>query len=115
MDALFPHSAGAILLGVLAIVFALAWLARARPHVAWLQVFRLPTVHRSEEQRAARRRSANRMAALELILAGLVLPLVYVALTVMMFNDLKTLPMLLVGAGSVTCVGLGIWAFLRNR
>jgi sterol desaturase/sphingolipid hydroxylase (fatty acid hydroxylase superfamily) len=115
MEAFLPDSVKAILLGVLAIAFALGWLARALPHVAWLQIFRLPTIQLNEEQRARRRRSANRRVALEIILAGLVLPLLYLVSTVMMLNDFKSLPTLIVGACSVSCIGVGIWIFVRNR
>jgi hypothetical protein len=97
------------------IAFGLAWLARAHPEVRWLQVFRLPAVPMSEEQRARRRRAANRLAALEIIVAGLALPLLYVVSTIMMFNDFKTLPTVIVTAGSVSCIALGIWIFVRNR
>jgi hypothetical protein len=53
--------------------------------------------------------------ALEIILAGLVLPLLYLVSTVMMLNDFKSLPTLIVGACSVSCIGVGIWIFVRNR
>ncbi|HVS20893.1 MAG TPA: hypothetical protein VHD88_03550 [Pyrinomonadaceae bacterium] len=42
MEAFLPDTVKAILLGLLAIAFALARLARALPHVAWLQVFSTP-------------------------------------------------------------------------
>jgi high-affinity K+ transport system ATPase subunit B len=100
---------------LLAIALALASLARAFPHVAWLRVFRPRVVHLSEEQKAKQRRSANRQTALEIIVAGLALPLLYVVSTVMMFNDFKTIPTLMVSAGSVSCIALGIWIFVRNR
>lgn len=115
MEAFLPDTVKAVLLGLLAIAFALAWLARALRHVAWLQVFRLPAVQMTEEQRAKRRRSANRQTALEIIVAGLALPLLYLVSTVMMFNDFKTLPMIIVSAVSVSCIGLGTWILARNR
>jgi len=114
VDALFPDWLKVILLGLLATGFGLSWLARKRPDVAWLQVFRLPTVHLSEEERIRRRRVANRITALEIVAAGLVLPLLYALSTVMMFNDFKTLPTIIVGVCSVLCIGLGIWLFVRN-
>src|SRR5712691_6846763 len=77
METFLPDTVKAILLGLLAVAFALARLARALPHVAWLQVFRLPVMQMSEEQRARRRRSGNRLAGLEIVLAGLALPLLY--------------------------------------
>ena len=73
MEVFLSNTVKVILLGLLAIGFALAWIARAYPQVAWLRIFRLPAVRLSEEQRAQRRRSSNRMAALEIVVAGLAL------------------------------------------
>lgn len=115
MEAFLPDTVKLVLLGILAIVFVLNRLARALPQVAWLQAFRLPVRHLSDEQKAARRRAGNRMAAVELILLGLALPLLYVGSTVMLFNDIKAATMVLVGGCSVICVGLGIWLIARNR
>jgi len=115
MEAFLPDTVKVVLVGLMAFAFVLNRLARALPHVAWLQVFRLPVLHLSDEQKAARRRAGNRTAAVELILLGLALPLLYVASTVMLFNDIKTSAMVLVGGCSVICVGLGIWLLVRNR
>jgi hypothetical protein len=115
MEAILPDKLKAILLGLLAIAFALGWLARAFPQIGWLQFFRLPRIEMSEEQRAHRRRSANRLAALEIIIAGLALPLVYVIATVMFFNDFKTIPTIIVNVWAVLCIAIGIWIFVRNR
>lgn len=114
MEAFLPNSVKAILLGVLAIAFALAWLARAFPQVAWLQVFRLPQVQLSEEQRARRRRFGNRRMAFEFIVAGLALPLLYMVSTVMLFNEPKTIPMIIVSSCSVLHVEhLVMWSRCR--
>jgi len=115
MGAILPDKLKAILLGLLAIAFLLGWLARAFPQIAWLQVFRLPGIKMSEEQRARRRRSANRLAAMEIIVAGLALPLVYTVATVMTFNEVKTTPMIIVNTCAVLCIVVGIWIFVRNR
>jgi len=115
MEAFLPDSAKAILLGVLAIAFTLAWLARAHPEVAWLQVFRLPAFQLSEEQKARRRRIANGLTALEFMVAGLALPLLYVVSTVMMFNNFKTLPTIIVCTCSLLCFAMAIWILVRNR
>ena len=115
METFLPHSVKAILLGLIALLFVLSRLARALPHVSWLQVFRLPLVQMSEEQRARQRRSANRMAALEIVLAGLALPLVYFVSTIMFFSEPKTVPTIIVTVISVLCFALGIWIFVRNR
>lgn len=115
MEALLPDIVKAILLGLFAIAFALLWLARALPQVAWLQVFRLPAIQLTEEQKRRQRRSTNRQVALEMMVAGLALPLLYLVSTVMLFNDLKTLPTTIVTAGSLLCIAIGIWIFVRNH
>jgi hypothetical protein len=115
METFFPDSVKAILLGLIAIAFVMSRLARALPHVSWLQVFRLPIVQMSEEQRERRRRFSNRMAGLEIFVAGLALPLVYVVSSIMFFSEPKTVPMIIVTACSILCFALGIWIFVRNR
>ena len=115
MESLFPDSVKAILMGVLTVIFTLNWLAPRHPEVAWLQAFRLPVPRLSEEQKARRRRTANRIAGLEIIVAGLALPLLYVAATVMMFNDFRPIPTAIVGVVSLGCIVLGIWIFARAR
>lgn len=113
MEAFLPDSVKAVLLVVLVIVFAFGWLARKHPEVAWLQAFRPPAM--SEEQKARRRRAANRMAGLEIIGAGLALALLYIVSTVMMFNDFKLIPTIIVGACSLLCIALGLWILVRPR
>jgi hypothetical protein len=114
VETLLPDSVKAILLGLIALLFVLSRLARALPHVSWLQVFRLPKIQMTEEQRERRRRSANRMAAVEIGLVGLALPLVYVVSSIMFFSDPKPVPMIIVTACSILCFALGIWIFVRN-
>lgn|SRR5574341_2368961 len=114
MESFFPDSLKAILLGLIAIVFVLSRLALRFPNVAWLQVFHLAAPHLSEEEKARRRRRANRMAGIEIILAGLILPLLYLFSKVMMFNEPTTVGLVVVGACSVACIGLGLWILLRN-
>jgi uncharacterized membrane protein len=114
MNAFLPDWVKAILLGLIAVAFGLNRLAVAFPHLAWLQLFRLPVRQMSEEERARRRRSANRLAGLEMVIAGLVLPLLYFVPTFMMFNEPKPIPVVIVSACSVICIALGIWIFARN-
>ena len=114
MEVFLPDTVKTILLGLIAIAFVLNRLSRRLPHVAWLQVFWLPVLQVSEEQRARRRRSGNRMAALEIVVAGLVLPLVYFVSTMTMFSEPRTVPTLIVSACSVLCIALGMWVFVRN-
>jgi len=115
MESFLPHWVNAILLGLIALAFVMNRLSRQLPHVAWLQWFRLPVIQVSEAQRAKRRRSGNRMAALEIVLMGLVLPAVYFLSTMVFFSEPKTMPTIIVTACSVLCIGLGIWIFARNR
>ena len=115
MEAFLPDTAEAILLGVIATAFTLVWLARTFPQLTWLQALRFPGFQPSEEQRARRRRTADRIAALQIMGLGLVLPFGYVVLTIMMFNDFETAPTIVVGACSVLCIAIGIWGLLRHR
>ena len=114
MESFFPDSVKAILLGVIAVVFVLSRLAVRFPDVAWMQVFKRPVPNLTEEEKARRRRRANRMAGIEIILAGLILPLLYLLSKVMMFNEPTTFGLIIVGACSFACIGLGIWIFARN-
>jgi hypothetical protein len=109
-----PDSVKVILLGILGVFFALSTLARKYPGIAWLQAFKRPQVQHSEEEQRRRRRFGNRMAAMEIMIAGLALPLVYMFATVFMFNDFGTLATIIVLASSAACIALGIWLFARN-
>jgi hypothetical protein len=114
MATLLPDTVKAILLGLIVVAFGLNRLAVAYPHIGWLQAFRLPVRQMSEEERARRRRSANRLAGLEMVIAGLVLPFLYFVPTFMMFNEPKPIPVIIVSACSVICIAVGIWIFVRN-
>lgn len=100
---------------VLAAVFGLSALSRRFPNVAWLQLFRYEGPQLSEEHKARMRRRANVYAGVELILMSVALPMIYVALTVMMFNEITATAMALVLAGSALCIGLGITAIVRRH
>lgn len=103
-----------ILFGFVALVWVgLQYAARRFPEIEWLQALKLPELS-PRQQRIAERR-ANFFAGIEFILLGLVIPMGYVALTVMMFHDFTVLPMTLVGLSSAACIGIGIYALLRNR
>jgi hypothetical protein len=104
-----------VLVSVLAVLYGLSALSRRFPHVDWLQVFRYDPPRLSEEQRARRRQRANIQAGLELILLGIGLPMLYVAGTVMFFNDFTAVATILVVAGSALCLGLGVTGIWRNR
>lgn len=104
-----------VLVGLLAVIFGLAALARRFPQVAWLQVFRYNAPPLSEERRATIRQRANIHASIELILSGIVLPMIYIAGTVMFFNEFTTTGTVLVLAGSLLLIGLGVTGIWRNR
>ena len=104
-----------IVLGTLVIVgFVLTRVARRYPDVEWLRAFRFGD-HLTPEQRERNRRSANMRAAAEFILLGFVIPIGYVALTLMTWSDFSPGMTTAVAACSLACVALGSWAAWRNR
>ena len=103
------------LVALMAVVFGLSVLSRRFPHIAWLQLFRVNPPPLSDEERARMRRRANIHTAIELILMGIALPMLYVAGTVMFFNSFSATATTLVVVGSCLCLGLGISAIWRNR
>jgi len=114
METFLPASVKAILLGLIAVAFVLSRLAHWFPQVAWLQIFRLPVIKMSGQQREKRRRFGNRMAGLEIVFAGVMLPLVYFGSTIMFFSEPQTIPTIIVTACGALCIALGIWVFVRN-
>ena len=114
MESFLPDSVKAILLGLIAVVFVLSRLSYRFPDVDWLQHFRLPIRHLSEEEKTRQRRRGNLMAGMQIILAGMVLPLLYIAAKVMMFNEPTTLGMAIVGGCSLACIVIGSWVIARS-
>ncbi len=103
-----------ILGGMVLAMFGLSELSRRFPHVGWLQLFRLERPRLSEEQQARMRRRANVLGGVRLIALGLALPLIYLALTAMMFNDFSATKTTIVLTGSVLCIVLGITGIVRS-
>lgn len=103
-----------VLVSVFGVLFGLSALARRFPHVAWLQRFRFELPRMSDEQQAKARRRANIYGGVELIMLGIGLPMAYVAMTVMFFNDITAIEMALVLTGSALCIGFGITAIWRS-
>lgn len=68
-----------------------AALARRYPHIGWLQAFHIKRPQLTEEQKARMQRRANIHVAIQFILLGFGVPVVYVISSVMMFNDPSTL------------------------
>ncbi|MGH8543571.1 MAG: hypothetical protein ACREX3_08060 [Gammaproteobacteria bacterium] len=103
-----------VLGGIVGVVFLLSLLARRFPHVGWLQLFRY-NVRLSDEQRAKIRQRANIYAGVELILLGIVLPIGYFVLTVMMFNEPTFIGSILALGSSLLIITLGVVAIWTNR
>lgn len=114
MTHLFSDTFQAILLGIVAVFFGLSWLARRKPHIGWLQAFRLPERRMSEEEKRRRVSFANRMSGTEFVLLGLALPLVYGAVTLMTWSDFDPVPTAIVLLVSGGCIVLGIWIVAKN-
>jgi hypothetical protein len=108
------HSAFETVLAVIALVFvALTQLARRYPGIEWLRHFRMPELPAAQRER--RRKFGERIAGLEMILLGLVLPIGYLILTVMTFSSIDPLWLTGVIAASTLLIGFGIYALVKNR
>ena len=114
MELFIPDSVKAIIVVLVVVGFVLTRLAVRFPDVAWLQIFRLPIRQLSEKEKTRQRRRANLMAGIEMIFAGLVLPLLYLLAKVMMFNEPTTLGLFIVLLCSLACIGLGVWVIVRS-
>lgn len=115
MELFIPDNVKAIVVVLVVVGFVLTRLAPRFPNVAWLQIFRLPVRHISEEEKARQRRRASLMAGIQIILAGLVLPMLYLLSKVMMFDEPTPLGMIIAAGCMLACIGLGIWVIVRNR
>lgn len=103
-----------VLGAVLALVFGASALARRFPNVAWLQRLRFTPPQLTESQRRRMVRRVNINAGIQLILMGIIVPMVYFALTVMFFNEVTMPAVTVVLVSSVACIGLGLTAIVRN-
>jgi hypothetical protein len=104
-----------VLLGFLAVLLGMSALSRRFPHIAWLQLFRHNAAQLTEEQRARIRQRANLHTGIELILLGIVVPIVYFASTIMMFNEPTAAGTLIALAIAALLIGIGTAAIRRNR
>jgi hypothetical protein len=104
-----------ITLIVLGALFGLSALSRRYPHIGWLQAFHIKWPQLSEVQRARMQRRANIHAAIQFILLGFGVPVVYVASSVMMFNDPSTVGLTISGIIGFALIVLGIVAIWNNR
>ena len=96
-----------IVVGVVGALFVLSLASRRFPHVRGLQPFQHAFRPLSPAQREVARRRSDMLEGIKFILMGLVLPIGYVALKVMMFNEPTVQGFLIVGAGSLLCFVLG--------
>lgn len=79
------------------------------PDVEWLQRFRLPKPYLTDEQQRAQIRRANRMAGIEMIFAGIIVPVGAIMLWVMFFREPGTLERLLaLIVFPAVLIGLGV-------
>jgi hypothetical protein len=104
-----------LVLGAIAVVIVLSWLAGRLPRVGWLQVFRFTPLRLSEVQARRHRRSANMMAGVELVFTGFVLPALYAFSTMIFFGEGDPAMLMLVVASSVLCIVGGIAVIIRSR
>jgi hypothetical protein len=104
-----------VLGGLVVLLVALSAMSRRFPHVGWLQLFRFNTPHLSDERRARMRQRANVYAGVELILLGIVIPIAYFALTIMMFNEPTFLGSTIALGSSIVLIALGVVAIWTNR
>jgi hypothetical protein len=111
---LLPEPVKIAIATIAVIITALSFIARKRPDVRWLQHFNFQA-HLTEEQRERNRRRQNAQVGAELILAGIILPIGYLALKVMFFNAINTMELVAVGILSLICFALGIAAITSRR
>ena len=104
-----------IILTILGALFGLSALSRRYPHIGWLQAFHIRRPQLSEEQRARMKRRANIHAAIQFILLGFGVPVVYVGSSVMMFNDPSIVGLAISGVIGFGLIVLGIMAIWSNR
>lgn len=104
-----------IILALLGAVFGLSALSRRYPHIRWLQAFHIKRPQLSEEQKARMQRRANIHVAIQFVLLGFGVPVVYVASSVMMFNDPSALGLTISGLIGFALIVLGIIAIWSNR
>lgn len=100
---------------LLATVFGLSAAARRYPNITWLSRFSNAFPRLPEEERRKARKRGDFYAGVQLILLGIALPGGYAALTIMTFSSFTTTATVLVGAGSLLCIALGIVAISQSR
>ena len=106
-----------IVLVILAVVFGLSALSRRYPHISWLQAFHIKRPQLTEAQRARAQRRANIHAAIQFVLLGLGVPVIYVVSSIMMFSDPSRVGLIISGIIGFALIVLGIiaiWSSARR-
>lgn len=96
------------------LIMGLSFWARRRPEVRWLQAFNLRR-GLTDEQRTRLRKTQNQAIGAQLLLFGIIVPLGYGALKVMLFTEVRPAELVVVGGLSLLCIVAGIAALARNR
>ena len=99
-----------IVLAMLGLVFGLSALSRRYPHVRWLQAFHIKRPQLTEAQRARAQRRANIHAAIQFVLLGFGVPVLYVVSSIMMFSDPSKVGLIISGIIGFAFIVLGIIA-----
>jgi hypothetical protein len=111
MSALLPDWLRNVVMSAILILFVLAWAARRYPQFEWLRAFKLPELNPA--QRARRKRASDIHAGIEVILLGVLMVPGYFVVTLMTWGDPSRGMLIAVGALSVACITLGVWAIAR--
>jgi hypothetical protein len=104
-----------VILALLGALFGLSALSRRYPHIGWLQAFHIKRPQLSEAQKARMQRRANIHVAMQFILLGFGVPVVYVASSFMMFNDPSTVGLIISAIIGFALIVLGIVAIWSSR
>jgi hypothetical protein len=94
-------------------IMVLGWAAQRWPDVEWLRHFDFSS-HLTPEQRERLQRRDFALGGMQFVLLGLVIPLGYLVLEAMTFSSVTTLELVLVGAVSLVCLGVGVYGVSRS-
>jgi sterol desaturase/sphingolipid hydroxylase (fatty acid hydroxylase superfamily) len=115
LEAFLPEWAKVAMFCVVATFFVLVWMSRRYPDVGWLAPFRLPALQMTEAQKARHRRTSTIFIALQIMLLGAVLPVLYIMSKMFMFDEPTRLGFGLSMAAGAACIVAGIAILVRNR
>lgn len=104
-----------IVLVILGALFGLSALSRRYPHIGWLQAFHIKRPRLTEAQQARMQRRANIHAAIQFMLLGFGVPVIYVVSSIMMFNDPSRVGLVISGVIGLALIVLGIIAIWTSR